>query len=97
MNNEQEQPQASWATPRYIRCPDCGEQIEMVPVLSQMIEAIEAHTATHKGQAGQFKGDLSMPHPRPPQIEENLAEQVLQRAAEISDVLGKNQNWVNHQ
>jgi hypothetical protein len=62
-----------------------------------MIEAIEAHTATHKGQGGTLKGDLSMQHPRPPQIEENLAEQVLQRAAEISDVLGKNQTWVNHQ
>jgi hypothetical protein len=80
---------------RCIRCPDCGEEIIMVPVLSQMIEAIEAHTATHRG--GAPKGDLSMLRPRPPQIEENLAEQVLQRAAEISDVLGKNQTWVNHQ
>jgi hypothetical protein len=81
-----------------IRCPDCGEEIVMVPVLAQMIEAIENHISTHKEHpAGHLKNDLGMPNPNAPNIEENLAEQVLQRAAEISDALSKNTTWVNHQ
>jgi hypothetical protein len=82
---------------RYIRCPDCGEEIMMVPVLGQMIEAIEDHLATHKEYANPPEHYLSMPHPKSPQIEENLAEQVLTRAAEISDALGKNPTWINRQ
>jgi hypothetical protein len=82
---------------RCIRCPDCGEEIMMVPVLAQMIEAIENHLATHKEHSGHLKHELAIPHPKAPNIEETLAEQVLQRAAEISDALGKNQTWVNQQ
>jgi hypothetical protein len=82
---------------RYIRCPDCGEEIIMVPVLGQMIEAIENHLATHKEHADYHKHDLPLSHPKTPRIEEDLAEQVLQRAAEISDALGKNSTWVNRQ
>lgn len=82
---------------RYIRCPDCGEEIMMVPILGQMIENIENHIATHKVNTGPAGHDLSMPHPRVPNLEENLAEQVITRAAEISDCLGKNQTWVNRQ
>jgi predicted XRE-type DNA-binding protein len=89
--------EVSFETPRYIRCPDCGEQIMMVPVLSQMIEAIENHISTHKLHQDSLKPELGIEHPKEPSIEENLAEQVLQRAAEISDVLGKNQTWVNRQ
>jgi hypothetical protein len=68
----------------------------MVPVLGQMIENIENHIATHKVNSGPVGHDVSMPHLRVPNLEENLAEQVLTRAAEISDCLGKNQTWVNH-
>ena len=80
---------------RYIRCPDCGEEIMMVPVLGQMIEAIENHITTHKEPSGEPKRDLPIQHPTAPCIRENLTEQVLQRAAEISDALGKNKTWVN--
>ena len=82
---------------RYIRCPDCGEEIMMIPVLGQMIEAIENHLATHKDRADLPKHELPMPHPRAPNLEEDLAEQVLTRAAEISDALGKNSTWINRQ
>ncbi len=81
---------------RYIRCPDCGQEIMMVPVLSQMIEAIENHIATHDLHSEPANGELSLPHPKTPEIEENLAEQVLQRAAEISDALNKNSVWINN-
>jgi hypothetical protein len=82
---------------RYIRCPDCGEEIMMVPVLSQMIESIENHLATHKDQPEHLKLNSGIPRPRIPNIEETLAEQVLTRAAEISDALGKNSIWINQQ
>ncbi len=83
---------------RYIRCPDCGEEIAMVPVLSQMIEAIENHISTHRDHPAEYpKRDLAVAHPRTPEIEENLAEQVLTRAAEISDALSKNSGWINQQ
>jgi hypothetical protein len=82
---------------RFIRCPDCGEEIMMIPILGQMIEAIENHLSTHKDRADLPKHDLLMPHPRAPNLEEDLAEQVLTRAAEISDALGKNSTWINRQ
>lgn len=78
-----------------IRCPDCGEQIVMVPVLSQMIEAIEEHISTHRAHGESPRSELPLHHPRTPEIRENLTEQVLQRAAEISDALGRNQTWIN--
>ncbi len=81
---------------RYIRCPDCGEEIMMVPVLGQMIEAIENHISTHRQQT-ELNHELAMPHPKRPQIEEDLTEQVLTRAAEISDALSKNPTWINQQ
>ena len=80
---------------RYIRCPDCGEEIMMVPVLGQMIEAIENHISTHKEPGIHPKADLAIGHPKAPCIRENLTEQVLTRAAEISDALNRNQTWVN--
>jgi hypothetical protein len=94
--NNQTQNNSQTAT-RCIRCPDCGEEILMVPVLGQMIEAIENHLSTHKEQGDHFKVDLEMPHPKVPCIREDLTEQVLQRAAEISDALGKNSTWINQQ
>jgi hypothetical protein len=76
---------------RFIICPDCGEQITMVPVLGQMIEAIEDHIATHKEhQKHDFKA-----HTNTPCIRNELTVQVLQRAAEISGELNKNQTWIN--
>jgi hypothetical protein len=82
-------------TNKFIRCPDCGEEIAMIPVLGQMIEAIEDHMTTHKNRQDHPKGEHVLQHPRAPNIEENLAEQVLTRAAEISDALSKNSTWIN--
>ena len=91
------EPQATafQTTNRYIRCPDCGEEIMLVPMLSQMIEAIENHITTHKVSHDHPKIDLEVLHPKPPEIRDSLTEQVLQRAAEISDALSKNETWVN--
>jgi hypothetical protein len=80
-----------------IRCPDCGEEILMVPVLSEMIEAIENHISTHKDHNSRLSSNLPLSHPSAPQLREDLTEQVLTRAAEISDALNRNQTWINHQ
>jgi hypothetical protein len=72
---------------KYITCPNCGEQIQMMPSLSQMIEAIEDHLLTHKDRNAFPKND-PIRHPKAPSISEDLTEQVLIRAAEIGDSLG---------
>jgi hypothetical protein len=84
--------EVSFETPRYIRCPDCGEQIMMVPVLSQMIEAIENHISTHQVNIEKPKPDLEI---KPPELREDLTVQVLQRAAEIGGALSRNPTWTN--
>ncbi len=80
---------------RCIRCPDCGEQILMVPDLTQMIEAIENHIATHKDPHSDYPRQDSLQHPQAPVLREDLTEQVLIRAAEIGGTLSRNQTWIN--
>lgn len=95
-----EQQEISFENSRYIRCPDCGEEIMMAPVLSQMIEAIENHIATHKippEHDAHLDCELKIHRLERHNIEDDLAGQVLQRAAEISDALGKNQTWINQE
>ena len=79
---------------RYIRCPDCGEHILMVPNLAQMIEAIENHISTHQNNSEYPRHD-PIHHPNAPCMQEDLAEQVLIRAAEIGGTLSRNQTWIN--
>jgi hypothetical protein len=59
----------------------------MVPALSDMIQAIENHLSTHKED--HYPKQIPMQHPNAPIINEDLAEQVLIRAAEIGDTLSK--------
>ena len=59
----------------------------MVPALSDMIQAIENHLSTHK--EGRYPKHDPIPHPNAPSISEDLAEQVLVRAAEIGETLSK--------
>ena len=59
----------------------------MVPALSDMIQAIENHLSTHK--EGPYPKHDPIKHPNGPSISEDLAEQVLVRAAEIGDTLSK--------
>ncbi len=78
-------------TNRYIRCPDCGEQILMMPNLSEMIEAIENHLSTHGTQA---KLNPIVQHLKEPIIEESLAEQVLMKAADTKETPNRNNTWI---
>ena len=80
---------------KFIRCPDCGEQIMMVPDLTQMIEAIENHISTHEDHNYEYPKRDPIEHPKAPIIREDLTEQVLIRAAEIGGTLSRNQTWIN--
>ena len=79
---------------KFIRCPDCGEQILMVPVLAEMIESIENHISTHKNH-GEYPKQDPIQHPKAPCIREDLTEQVLMRAAEIGGTLSRNPTWIS--
>ena len=59
----------------------------MAPALSDMIQAIENHLSTHK--EGRYPKHDHIQHPNAPSISEDLAEQVLVRAAEIGNTLSK--------
>ncbi len=86
-------PESSPQTPnKYIRCPDCGEQILMMPNLSQMIECIENHLSTHEANA---KLNPIVKHLREPVIEESLAEQALLTAADMKETPNRNATWIN--
>ena len=92
MNPDMENQPSSPNPNRYIRCPDCGEQILMMPNLTEMIQSIETHLSTHDAQA---KLNPIVAHLKEPVIEESLAEQVLMTAAEIRETPNKNQTWIN--
>ena len=74
---------------KFITCPHCGEHILMVPVLADMIQAIENHLETHK--EGNYPTHDPIKHPKAPELNEDLGlpEQVLIRAAEIGDTLAR--------
>jgi hypothetical protein len=82
-NNEKPKEDLSEQTQiKYIRCPECGEKIMMVPTLDEMIEAIDSHVSTHKKQPN---ADLTVPHLKAPTICMELTKQVLQRASDMLD------------
>jgi hypothetical protein len=45
-----EEPNKNVAKKGFIRCPECGEEILMIPTLKVMNEAIENHVRKHKEQ-----------------------------------------------
>ena len=50
---------------KYIKCPECGEAILMVPTLGEMIASIESHIVSHKTH---HHPDLKVPHLKVPAI-----------------------------
>lgn len=67
---------------KYIRCPECGEKIPMVPTLGEMIEEIDHHVSTHKKPVND---DVPVVHLKAPAICMELTKQVLERAADMMD------------
>ena len=65
---------------KYIRCPECGEAILMVPTLGEMIASIENHIVSHKKT---LHDDMEVPHLKKPDIQLDLAQQVLLQASNV--------------
>jgi DNA-directed RNA polymerase subunit RPC12/RpoP len=77
-----------------IRCPECGEEILMVPTLKKMIEAIENHVSTHKKQPSV---EIDAPTLKPGLIRTDLTEQVLEQASETLEVSQKPPLWLQRE
>ncbi len=72
------QPNISMPKRGYIRCPECGEEILMLPALRKMSEAIENHVKLHKEMpaASSLLTQQAAIH-----IRLDLAQQVLEHAS----------------
>jgi hypothetical protein len=77
-----------------IQCPECGEEILMVPTLKKMIEAIENHVSTHKKQPS-IETDVTTL--KPGLIRIDLTEQVLEQASEMLEVSQKPPLWLQRE
>jgi len=76
---------------KYIRCPECGEKILMVPTLGEMIATIEDHLTSHKKHP---HDDLTVVHLRKPAIELDLAQQALLQASDLTNLPQKPPVWL---
>ncbi len=66
---------------KYIKCPECGEAILLVPTLGQMIASIENHIVSHRKHP---HDDLTLAHLKKPDIQLDLAQQVLLQASDMT-------------
>jgi hypothetical protein len=71
------EPNDSYFKRGFIRCPECGEEILMVPTLHKMSEAIENHVKLHKELPG---GSPLLNQQVAMHIRLDLAQQVLVQA-----------------
>ncbi len=62
----------------FIKCPECGEEILMIPALKKMNEAIENHVKLHKDL---LDDNPIQKHNTAMYIRLDLAQQVLQQAS----------------
>lgn len=76
-----------------IRCPECGEEILLVPTLGKMIEAIENHIGTHRKQRPS-RTEITL---EPTNIRTDLTEQVLEQASKLNGVSLKPPPWLQQQ
>jgi hypothetical protein len=72
------QPNSGYLKKGFIRCPECGEEILMLPALRKMSEAIENHVKIHKELLNSTSS--LMQRQAAMHIRLDLAQQVLDRA-----------------
>ena len=60
----------------FIKCPECGKEILIVPTLRKMNEAIENHVQLHKEETAP---NLLIKHTKPISIRLALAQQILHK------------------
>ncbi len=58
----------------YVVCPECGQEILLIPTLRKMNEAIEAHVALHKKE---LENGSLLGHTKPITIRLQLARQTI--------------------
>lgn len=75
-----EEPNKDCSKRGFIRCPECGEEILMIPTLRVMNSAIENHVHVHKEQ---LKTDPIKEHQTAISIRLDLMSQVLQQACRL--------------
>ncbi len=75
-----EEPNKECSNRGLIKCPECGEEILMVPTLRVMHSAIENHVHVHKEQ---LKTDPIKEHKTAISIRLDLMSQVLQQACRL--------------
>jgi hypothetical protein len=68
----------------FVKCPECGEEILLVPSLRKMNEAIENHVKIHKEQ---LKANPILGYQKAIHIRLVLMEQVLQQASNSLQLL----------
>ena len=76
---------------KYIRCPECGEAILMVPTLTEMIASIEDHVISHKKHP---HDDLTVTHLKTPALQLDLAQQAVLQASEMTSPIQKPSLWL---
>jgi len=72
------EPNDSYLKKGFIKCPECGEEILMIPTLREMSTAIQNHVKTHKEllrDSPLLKQQTAM------HVRLDLAQQVLQQAS----------------
>jgi len=75
---------------RCIKCPECGEEILLLPTLKLMTTAIENHVNTHRMQT---KTEMGL-GPKPLCIGNDLTEQVLFHASQQVEFDNKPSLWI---
>ncbi|MCX8151224.1 MAG: hypothetical protein N3D85_06955 [Candidatus Bathyarchaeota archaeon] len=75
-----EEPNLSCSKGGFIKCPDCGQEILMIPTLHVMNSAIENHVRHHKAQQ---KTDLIKSQHAVLKIRLSLMRQVLEKAGRL--------------
>ena len=73
-----EEPNLGHLKRTFIKCPECSEEILMIPTLKAMNEAIENHVKLHKEM---LKTNPLMMHSKSMNIRLDLAKQVLIQAS----------------
>ncbi len=76
---------------KYIKCPECGEAILMVPTLDEMIASIENHIISHKNHS---HTDLKVPRLKTPAIQLDLAQQAILQASDMIPPTQKPSIWL---
>ena len=72
------EPNRGYVRNGFIKCPECSEEILMVPTLGKMNEAIENHVRIHKEL---LKANPTLKYRKAIHIRLVLMEQVLQQAS----------------